>query len=133
VSAPLFISMSRRVGRPSYSEAGKLNYAWHVNHISGGKAAGHAFFPSASGPPRYLKRPMTLLHKRPDAYGFREPVAFTYPPRDDIEYWDAGTEAVLNPRDQLRAIAKNLTVLFRDTHILPMSGLVAGGLLLLLI
>ena len=133
VSAPLFISMSRRVGRPSYSEAGKLNYAWHVNHISGGKAAGHAFFPSASGPPPYLKRPMTLLHKRPDAYGFREPVAFTYPPRDDIEYWDAGIEAVLNPRDQLRAIAKNLTVLFRDTHILPMSGLIAGGLLLLLI
>jgi hypothetical protein len=133
VSAPLFISISKRVGRPSYSEAGNLNYAWHVNHITAGKVAGHAFFPSASGPPPYLKRPMTLLHKRPDAYGFREPVAFSYPPRDDMEYWDAGTKAVLNPQDQLRAIAKNLIVLFRDTHILPMSGLIVGGLLLLLI
>jgi hypothetical protein len=39
VAAPLFISMFRRVGRPSYSEVGNLNYAWHVNHVSGGKAA----------------------------------------------------------------------------------------------
>jgi len=133
VSSPLVISISKRVGRPSYSEAGNLNYALHVNHIGAGKVAGHAFFPSASGPPSYLKRPMTLLHKRPDAYGFREPVAFTYPPRDDMEYWDAGTKDVFDPRDQLRAIAQNLIVLFRDTHILPMSGLIVGGLVLLLI
>jgi len=133
ISAPLFISISKRVGRPSYGEAGNLNYAWHVNHVTAGKVAGHSFFPSASGPPPYLKRPMTLLHKRPDAYGFREPVAFSYPPRDDMEYWDAGTKAVLNPRNQLRAISKNLIVLFRDAHILPMSGLIVAGLLLLLI
>jgi len=132
VSAPLFIAISRRVGRPTYSEVGNLNYAWHVNRISGGKAAGHAFFLSASGPPAYLKRPMTLLYKRPDAYGFREPIGFAYPPRDDMEYWDAGTRPVFNARDQVRAIARNLAVLFRDTHILAMSGLIAAGLLLLL-
>jgi hypothetical protein len=132
VSAPLFMAVSKRVGRPTYSEVGNLNYAWHVNRITGGKAAGHAFFPSASGPPAYLKRPMALLYKRPDAYGFREPVGFAYPPRDDMEYWDVGTRAVFNVRDQLRAIASNLTVLFRDFHILPMTGLVAVGFLLML-
>ena len=132
VAAPLFISMSRRVGRPSYSEVGNLNYAWHVNHVNGGKVALGPFFPSASGPPPYLKHPLTLLHERPDVFGFREPLAFSYPPRVDMEYWGAGTKVVFNPRNQLRAIRKNLTVLFVDVHILPLSGLIGGALIFLL-
>lgn len=132
VAAPLFISMSSRVGRPSYSEAGNLNYAWLVNHVSAGKLAGLSYFPSASGPPPYLKHPMTLLYKRPDVFEFREPLAFTYPPRQDMEYWGAGTKVVFNLRNQLRAIGGNLAILFTDTHIAPMSGLIMGGLLFLL-
>ena len=132
VAAPLFISMSRRVGRPSYSEAGNLNYAWHVNHVGGGKLAGGPFFQPASGPPPYLKHPVTLLHDRPDAFGFREALAFTYPPRQDMEYWGAGTHAVFNPRNQLRAIGENLALFGTDPHIVPMSGIIAGGLVLLL-
>jgi 4-amino-4-deoxy-L-arabinose transferase-like glycosyltransferase len=132
VAAPLFIAMSKRVGRPSYSEAGNLNYAWHVNHVSGGKLAGGPFFPSASGPPPYLKHPVTLLHDRPDVFGFKEPLAYTYPPRQDMEYWGAGTNVVFSPRNQLRAIGENLTVLFADPHAVPMSGLIVGALLFLL-
>jgi 4-amino-4-deoxy-L-arabinose transferase-like glycosyltransferase len=133
VAAPLFVAMSRRVGRPSYSEAGNLNYAWHVNHVSGGKAAGGPFFAPASGPPPYLKHPLTLLHENPDAFGFTEPLAYTYPPRQDMEYWGAGTTVVFDPRNQIRAISENLTVLFADPHIVPMSGLIVAGLLLLLV
>jgi hypothetical protein len=133
VAAPLFISMSRRVGRPSYSEAGNLNYAWHVNHVNGGKVALGPFFPSASGPPPYLEHPLTLLHKRPDVFGFREPLAFSYPPRVDLEYWGAGTKVVFNPRNQLRAIGENLTILFADFHILPISGLIGAALIFLLV
>src|SRR5208283_1964220 len=50
VSAPLLVSMSMRVGRPSYSEVGRMNYAWHVNHAK-------LYFTSASGPPSYLEHP----------------------------------------------------------------------------
>ena len=125
VAAPLFISMSMRVGRPSYSEVGNMNYAWHVNHFD-------LYFSSASGPPSYLKHPMTLLHARPDVFGFREPLALTYPLRSDMQYWYAGAPAVFNPRNQLRTIGKNLTVLFADVHIMPLSGLIAGALILLL-
>jgi hypothetical protein len=131
VAAPLFISMSMRVGRPSYSEAGNLNYAWHVNRVSGGKIAGGPFYPSASGPPPYLKHPLTLLHERPDVFGFREPLAFSYPPRVDMEYWGAGTKVVFSPRNQLRAIGESITVLFEDPHILPMSGLIGAALIFL--
>jgi hypothetical protein len=126
ISAPLLISMSMRVGRPSYSEAGNMNYVWHVNGFNPYLASA-----SASGPPTYLKHPMTMLHRGPDVFGFREPIAYTYPPRQDMEYWSAGANAAINPRDQLRAIGENLRVLFTDAHIMPMWGLIAGGLILL--
>jgi hypothetical protein len=132
ISAPLLIAMSSRVGKPSYSEAGNLNYAWLVNRIGAGKAAGGPFFRSASGPPPYLKHPLTLLHKSPDAFGFREPTALTYPPRQDMEYWAAGTKPVFNLWNQLRAVGENLIILFKDPHIMPMSGLIAAGVILLL-
>ncbi len=125
VAAPLFISMSKRVGRPSYSEAGNMNYTWHVNHFN-------PYFSSISGPPPYLKHPMTLLYKSPRVFGFREPLAFTYPPRSDMEYWSTGAHSVINPRDQLRAIGENLTVLFADVHIVPLSGLIGVAVILLL-
>ncbi len=128
VAAPLFIAMSIRVGRPSYSEAGNLNYAWHVNHVGAGKLAGGPFFPPTSGPPPYLKHPLTLLHTHPDVFGFREPLAFTYPPRQDMEYWGAGTKVVFSLRNELRAIGGNLTILFADPHIVPMSVLIVGEL-----
>jgi hypothetical protein len=124
VAAPLVVSMSSRVGRPSYSEAGNMNYIWHVNGFN-------PYLASASGPPAYLKHPMTIFHRGPDVYGFKEPIAYTYPPRQDMEYWSAGAIAAINPRDQLRAIGENLRVLFTDVHIVPMWGLMAAGLILL--
>lgn len=131
VAAPLFIAMSRRVGRLSYSEVGNLNYAWHVNHIGGGKAAGGPFFPTDSGTPVYLKHPLTVLYKHPDVFGFTEPLAFTYPPRQDMEYWGAGTRTAFSLRNQLRAIGGGLIVVFTDPHIVPLSGLIVAGLTLL--
>ena len=126
ISAPLLIAMSSRVGRPSYSESGNMNYVWHVNGFNPYLASA-----SASGPPSFLKHPMTILHKSPDVFAFREPIAYTYPPRQDMEYWSAGAKAVINPREQLHAFGENLRVLFTDAHIVPMWGLIAGGLILL--
>jgi hypothetical protein len=125
VAAPLFIPMTMRVGRPSYSEVGNMNYSWHVNNFDPYQAA-------ASGSVPYLKHPMNILHRSPDVFGFREPLALTYPPRSDMQYWSAGADAVFNLPDQLRAIYENLIVLFSDPHILPLWGLMGGGLVLLL-
>jgi hypothetical protein len=133
VSAPLFIAMSKRVGRPSFSETGNLNYAWVVNRVGGAKLAGGPFFRPASGPPPGFKHPMTLLHTHPDVYGFREPLALTYPPRQDGGYWSAGASTVVDLRAQLRAMAKNLAFPFRYPHIDPMLGLIAVGLIFILI
>lgn len=125
IAAPLLVLMSERVGRPSYSEAGNLNYVWHVDHFD-------PYIASVSGPPSYLKHPMTILHRNPNVFGFREPTAYTYPPRQDMEYWSAGVSAKIDPRKQLKAIGVNLTALFADGHIMPMWGLAGAGLIVLL-
>jgi hypothetical protein len=126
IAAPLVISMSKRVGRPSYSEAGNMNYVWHVNHFN-------PYLASASSPSSSLKHPMTVFHRSPYVFGFREPIAYTFPPRQDMEYWSAGVKASINPRDQLRVIGENLRVLFTDAHIVPMWALIVAGLILLLV
>jgi hypothetical protein len=128
ISAPLLISMSRRVGRPSYSEAGNMNYVWHVNGFNPYVASA-----SPSGPPGYLKHPMTLAHRNPDVFVFKEPTAYTYPPRQDMEYWSAGAIAAFNAGDQLTATGNNLRVLFTDTHIIYMLILIAAVLVLMLL
>lgn len=125
VAAPLVISMSMRVGRLSYSEAANMNYAWVVNRYNP--------YSAASGSSPSLKHPMTLFHRDPDVFGFKESLALTYPPRSDMGYWSAGAHVKINPRNQLRTIGTNLTILFTNVHIVPMCVLIAGSVILLVI
>jgi len=127
VAAPLVIAMSERVGKPSYSEAGNLNYAWHVNYVRQDKPPVWPFFRAETGPPAYLKHPVTLLHSHPEVYAFKEPLALTYPPRSDMAYWGAGTKVVFNLRNQLLTTIGGLVLFFRDPHILPLSVLIVAG------
>ena len=131
ISAPLVIAMSERVGKPSYSEVGNLNYAWHVNYVGAGKAAGGPFFYAKTGPPAYLKNPLTLLYSHPEVYAFKEPLALTYPPRSDMAYWGAGTKVVFNLRNQFLATIGGLKLFFRDPHILPLTALILAGFIVL--
>jgi hypothetical protein len=126
ISAPLLVSMSKRVGRLSYSEAGNMNYVWHVNGFD-------PYLASVSGPPPNLKHPMTILHRDPEVYSFREPTLYTYPPRQDMEYWSAGISSAVSLPDQLRSIRTNLKVLLFDRHIAAMWLFIGAGIILILI
>jgi hypothetical protein len=133
IAAPMVAAMSQRVGKLSYSEVGNLNYAWHVNDVSAGKAAGGPFFPAESGAPAYFKHPLILLHGHPEIYEFREPRILTYPPRSDMQYWGAGTPVVFNLHNQVAAFLGGLKLLVRDSHILPLTALILLGVALALI
>lgn len=122
IAAPLFIANSKMVGRPSYSESGNLNYAWHVN----GKPS-LRFYPST--PPSNLEHPTPSLHSRPTVYDFAQPFITTYPPYYNPEYWNAGIKPTFSPLEQLRAIRSNLAA-FLEAPFIPMWILIAGGLLL---
>lgn len=124
VAAPLSIGISRMTGKPSFSEAGSLNYAWHVDGVE----SIHFY---SSSPPSYLKHPLTLLHERPDIFGFRESLTSTYPPYFDAQYWNAGLRTVFKPLLQLRAIGGNLAS-FCEIPLSSMWVLIVAGLVLLL-
>lgn len=124
IAAPLFISISRMVGRPSFSESGNLNIAWQIN--------GLPMLPFySSDPPPDLKHPMSLLYSHPDVFGFAEPIASTYPPWHNPQYWNAGVSTAFNPQAQLREIGQNLTAFFANLYMAPLWVLIAGGIMLL--
>jgi 4-amino-4-deoxy-L-arabinose transferase-like glycosyltransferase len=123
IAAPLFIEISRTVGRPSFGEAGNLNLAWEIE--------GQEHLPFyTSAPPTYLKHPLILLHRHPDVFGFGGSDA-TYPLWRDPQYWMAGASTAFDLRSRLRFIVLNFDYLMTDPFILPIWCL-AGGVLILL-
>ncbi len=122
VASPLFIANSKMVGWPSYSEAGNLNYVWHVN----GKPS-LRFYPSR--PPSSLRLPAPAQNIAPTVYDFGEPFLTTYPPFYNPQYWNSDVQATFSPLEQLRAVRTNVAA-FLEAPFLPMWILVAGGILL---
>ena len=68
LSAPLAYLVSTRLGRPTFSDAGRLNYAWRVNDVPPPWSDDMARLPaSLTHPPRQLlERPLTIEFAEPD-------------------------------------------------------------------
>jgi len=119
VASPLVVSISKIVGRPSFSEAGSLNVAWQINW--------EYMLPFYRSGPPYMKHPMDLLHNRPKVFGFAQSQASTYPPWGDPQYWNAGANTAFNGRACLRAIGRNIAALVADIYMIAIWVLIAGG------
>ena len=84
VSSPFIISLSKAKGRPTFSEVGKLAYAWHVNNVT--KFNGVAQFVHWQGEqPRNgtPKHPTRRIRDVPAVYEFATPIGGTFPPGFD--------------------------------------------------
>jgi hypothetical protein len=121
VAAPLVIATSRRVGRFSMGESGRLNFAWHVNASPflwtgpGGFAAGETH--------------VRVVSQDPLAIEFPDPGGSTMPAWYDPTYWHAGLRTHLDTREILISIARRLKEAFlRAEEVVP---LLAGILALL--
>lgn len=125
IAAPLFVQISTRVGRPSFSESGSLNIAWQIN--------GEQMIPFHSSDPRtHLRHPMSLLYSHPDVFAFGAPAASTYPPWQDPWYWNVGADTTFNPQSQLREIRRDLTTFLADPYLAPVWVMIFGYCVLLL-
>jgi 4-amino-4-deoxy-L-arabinose transferase-like glycosyltransferase len=102
VASPLVLVLSAQKGRFTFSDAGKLNYVWHVNkvkpwvHWQGG--------PEGAGTPVH---PVRKLSEQPVVYEFSQPVKGTYPAFQDPSYWYEGVEAEIDLSKLLSAIVEN--------------------------
>lgn len=100
MAAPLVTALSGRLGKLSFGDTAKLNYAWYVNGLwrytgwTGGAADDHG---SPEHPPRTLmQKPLTLE--------FDGPIEGTFPLAYDPSYWYAGAVARFSLYQQIAAL-----------------------------
>lgn len=102
LAAPFVVSLSLARGRPTFGDAGRLNYAWKINgvqrftHWQGGDGFGEP-----------VHRPRVLL-AMPVTFEFATPLPGTYPLWYDPSYWYEGVQPRADLKGSLRAAEKNL-------------------------
>ena len=100
VAGPLIFLLSRQKGRLTFSDTGRLNYAWYVSPRTfwrnwQGDEAG-------SGVPIH---PTRRLMKHPPLFEFDGPIDGTYPPWTDPSYWNEGVQWRFKVKPQLEVLA----------------------------
>lgn len=102
ISVPFIAALSLQKGRLTTGESGKYNYAVHVNGIPRHHWQGGS---SSAGLPIH---PTREIFSSPDTFEFKTPLPGTYPAWYDPTFWYEGVTPHFHPRQQLRAIFRNL-------------------------
>lgn len=106
LSLPYTVVLSDANERWMFSDAGRLNYAWHINQVKRwshwqGEEAGH-------GTPVH---PTRKIYDNPPMYEFGTPFEVTYPPWYDPSYWYEGVKVTVDLQRELSVIVRNTTAL----------------------
>jgi hypothetical protein len=100
---PYAMGLSWALGRPTFGEAGALNYAFHVNHLP--HWMGWQGGPKELGSPIH---PVRLLSTHPPVFAFGEPFHVTYPPQFNMVYWYEGYHRFFSFRNAADAFLENV-------------------------
>ena len=103
IAAPLWAGISFRLGRPAFSDAGRLNYLWHVNGVPNKPIRP---LPAVYGQPAHAP---ALLLERPPVFAFAGVApGVTYPLWYDPSRWYEGLQAKLDAGQIAASIRRNL-------------------------
>lgn len=102
LSLPYIIALSNAKGHWTYSDGGRLNYAWDINKVTlwihwQGENPAH-------GTPLH---PTRKIHDDPPMYEFATPFNVTYPPWYDPSYWYEGVKVSLDLQRQMEVFLDN--------------------------
>jgi hypothetical protein len=97
VAAPQIVLLSQVKSRLTFSDAGKLAYAWYTYDLPIRNWQGDE---PDSGKPLH---PTRKLYEAPAVFEFNGPIRASYPPWQDPSYWNDG----MRPRFDARRIAKH--------------------------
>jgi len=103
-AAPFIIALSLSKNKITFSENGRINYAWHVNSVKKAHWQGEA---GGAGTPVHATR---KILDEPAVYEFGSPIAATYPVWYDPSYWYEGVELQFDPKKQTRKIVGQTAV-----------------------
>jgi len=84
VSAPFIAALSSQKGRLTFSDSGRIHYAWYVNGVRFSHWRGE---PPGHGTP---KHPTRQIFDDPEIFEFAAPVGGTFPEWYDPSYWYDG-------------------------------------------
>ncbi len=105
IALPEVALLSHVKHRPTFSDAGKLNFAWSNYHLPQRNWQGE---PRGSGTPLH---PTRKIFDHPAIYEFNGPVRSSYSPWYDPSYWNDGMSPVLQPRVVARHVLTEVAVL----------------------
>jgi hypothetical protein len=109
ISLPLVLLLSKRVGRLTFGESGRLSWAWLVNGMNPPMLFWQGGPPSAGAP----LHPPRLIWHRPDVYEFASPIQATYPLWYDPYYWHEGVHTYIDVRQMIPVILRNVKTYVR--------------------
>lgn len=129
IAGPLFGALSHAKNRWTFSESGRLNYAWYVagaayRHWQGeptgtGNEVALPLMPAEVKPTGRPMHPVRRILSDPPVFEFASPVHCTYAPWCDASYWFEGLSAPLDWERQTARLISNLRQL--RSHILPLA------------
>jgi hypothetical protein len=105
IALPEIILLSRAKGRITFSDAGKLAFAWFNYDLPLRDWQGE---PAWSGRPLH---PTREIYRNPAVYEFNGPLRSSYPPWYDPSYWNDGMSPVFQPTKVTRHTLAGVFVL----------------------
>jgi len=109
VSTPFIAALSISKGRLTYSDTGKLAYAWLVSdHVKGYK-----FWQGKEPDGGIPKHPPRKIFDNPEAFEFVTPVGGTYPIWHDPSYWYEGLKSKFILTRQIRILGRNIIFYYK--------------------
>jgi hypothetical protein len=123
IAGPFVAGISRKEGKFSLGESGRLNYGWE---ISGAHRWIH--WQGEPGDIGTAKHPTSLVVTSPKTFTFAEPIVATYPPWYDPSYWYDGIQPKVRLKKQIWVFIVNVSValylLVKSPVLLPTFGLI---------
>lgn len=104
VAAPQILLLSHAKGHLTFSESGKLNYAWFNYDLPIRNWQGTE---PGSGVPLH---PTRKLYDSPAVFEFNGPLRASYPPWQDPSYWEDG----MHPKFDVRKVARHTELRIRS-------------------
>ena len=102
-ATPLIIFLSHQKGRFTFSDSGRVNYAWNISPRTATRNwQGHE---PGSGTP---KHPTRQLLDHPPLFEFDGPIIGTYPPWTDPSYWNEGLQWHFSLKGEVQVLSTTL-------------------------
>jgi hypothetical protein len=108
IAVPQIIVLSRTKGRATFSDSGKLTFAWSNYDLPICDWQGQ---PAGSGLPLH---PTRMVYAHPEMFEFNGPIRASYPPWYDPSYWNDGMSPKFRINLVFRHFVRNATSILLD-------------------